>query len=99
VIDAAAGRAEAIKSCRQAGAFIELAQANAPEPDVFRALDAAISSSRTAVDDHPHWVRLLSGLQDVRYALAHDDPDAAATGIGLVRVMCAEAGAALPGRQ
>lgn len=96
MLDVAAARSAAIKSCHETGTFLDAARANQASPEVFRALDGAIASSRAAVDAHPHWVRLLSGLEEVRYALEHDDPAAAASGMALVSAMCAEAGAPLP---
>jgi hypothetical protein len=89
-LDQSAGRAHASEACTQARTFTEAARANSSSEVVFRSLDRAITTARSAVDADPHWVRLLSGLQLVRYSLEHDDPTAARDGIATARSMCAE---------
>jgi hypothetical protein len=89
-LDEPLGRAHAVEACTQARAFTDAARANASSEVVFRSLDRAITTARSAVDADPHWVRLLSGLQLVRYSLEHDDPTAARDGIATARSMCAE---------
>lgn len=90
-----AGARDALDSCHRLQGFMAAAKRNASADEVYAILDRSLVDARRALDADPHWVRLVSAITTIDYALRHDDAAAAGTGSAIMREMCAELGVIL----
>ena len=83
-----AARPHALEACRQVGLLLADLRANARRDRVDRDLATATSEAETAAALDPGWRPLAGGIEAVAKGLNDNDPNAAGTGMDVVRAGC-----------
>jgi len=81
-------RGHALKACTAAARFEKAVRRNADLDTVNSSLDAARRQAHDAEQGNSLYTGLASGLEALRVAIDHNDPQAARVGIDVVHTEC-----------